>query len=77
MELLKRSDGGLFASRSLAGHLVRGIAGIALGAWAIRHQDDTVAAFAAAAGALLAFRGCPVCWTIGLVETVAQGWRRK
>lgn len=76
MDLFKRSEGGLFASRSLAGHLVRGGAGIALAVWSIRHQDDTVAAFAAAIAALLAFRGCPVCWTIGLVETVAQGWRR-
>jgi hypothetical protein len=25
--------------------------------------------------ALLAFRGCPICWAIGLVETASQRWR--
>jgi len=25
---------------------------------------------------LLAFRGCPICWTIGLFETARQQWRR-
>jgi hypothetical protein len=25
--------------------------------------------------ALLAFRGCPVCWTIGLFETGYRSWR--
>jgi hypothetical protein len=26
---------------------------------------------------LLAFRGCPICWTIGLFETARQQWRRR
>jgi hypothetical protein len=76
MNMFKRSATGLFASRSVAGHLLRGGAGILLMAWAIRHQDNMGAALVAALGALAAFRGCPVCWTIGLVETVAQRLRR-
>jgi hypothetical protein len=26
---------------------------------------------------LLAFRGCPICWTIGLFETARLQWRRR
>lgn len=60
----------MFASRSMAEHLVRGIAGVAaivlatrLGSWW---------ALPLVAFALWTFRGCPMCWTIGLFETLAQ-----
>lgn len=75
MTLFKRSATGLFASASLAGHLVRGGIAIGLLIWAFRHQDQTALSLAAAIGALIAFRGCPVCWTVGLVETVIQKFR--
>jgi hypothetical protein len=26
---------------------------------------------------LLAFRGCPICWTIGLLEIARRQWRRR
>jgi hypothetical protein len=26
---------------------------------------------------MLAFRGCPICWTVGLFETARQQWRRR
>jgi hypothetical protein len=26
---------------------------------------------------LVAFRGCPICWTIGLFETAGQRWRSR
>ena len=29
-----------------------------------------------AKAALVALRGCPVCWTVGLIETLAQ-WRKR
>jgi hypothetical protein len=63
-----------FASTSLPRHLIRGLIGF----------GSLIAAFAlipavGAAGllllpvALLAFRGCPTCWVIGLLETISRG----
>lgn len=72
MEFMKRSDRGLFASRSLAAHLLRGAIGIALLVWAVLHQSHVALSLAAGIGATFAFRGCPVCWTIGLIETAGQ-----
>jgi hypothetical protein len=56
---------------------VRGGAALALLYWAVRHQDShVVLSLLAGAGALVAFRGCPVCWTVGLVETIGQKLKR-
>jgi hypothetical protein len=72
MKLFARSASGLFASASLSGHLIRGLIAAALLGWALMHQDRIAWSLLAAAGALIAFRGCPICWSIGLVETIAQ-----
>lgn len=72
MNLFKRSASGFFASTSLLGHLIRGGVAIGLLAWAIQHPMHPALSVLAGIGALVAFRGCPVCWTIGLVETVLQ-----
>ncbi|HEY8102003.1 MAG TPA: hypothetical protein VIF82_14765 [Burkholderiaceae bacterium] len=76
MNLFKRSSIGFFASESLLGHLIRGGVAIGLLAWAIQHQTQTTLSILAGMGALIAFRGCPVCWTIGLIETVMQKAKR-
>ncbi|MCW7539392.1 hypothetical protein OOT46_16225 [Aquabacterium sp. A7-Y] len=73
MNFFKRSDSGLFASRSLFAHLSRGAVAIVLLAWAIDHQTShPLLSLSAGIAALVAFRGCPVCWTIGLAETWVQ-----
>ena len=77
MNLFKRSAIGLFASTSLLGHLVRGQIAALLLIWAIQHHARPALSLAAAAGAVIAFRGCPLCWTIGLVETFAQRLQRR
>jgi hypothetical protein len=62
----------MFASESVAEHLLRGAAGLsALAAALAVGPDHPVAALGAAAGGLLALRGCPMCWTLGLLETAA------
>lgn len=66
----------MFASKSVLEHLARGIVGfgalavaIVLGGassgWGTAAGSTALALFA-----LVALRGCPVCWTIGMVETV-------
>lgn len=76
MSFLGKSPTGLFASNTLAGHLVRGAIAFALLYIAIsqQHQHPWWALLAGALS-LVAMRGCPVCWTIGLVETASQRWQ--
>ena len=73
MKFLGKSKTGIFASQTLTGHLVRGALAITL-LYAAISQQHTHPVWAAAAGllALVAMRGCPVCWTVGLFETLAQ-----
>lgn len=68
----------MFGSRSVLAHLLRGaIAALLLwlglgGTW-----GQPALAVAGIAGAVVAMRGCPMCWTIGLIETIAASWRRR
>jgi hypothetical protein len=62
----------VFASKTITGHLVRGAVGIGTMACALSgaaaHPWLPLAALPIA---LIAFRGCPTCWTLGLVQTIA------
>ena len=62
----------LFASATLREHLIRGVIAFSALSWALLHQDRVLASLLAFAVALIAFRGCPMCWTIGLVETLVH-----
>ncbi len=78
MNFLGRSASGFFASETLIGHLLRGGVAVILFGWAIARQEvHPLEALAAGAGALVALRGCPVCWTIGLIETGCNAWRGR
>jgi len=60
-----------FTSRTLREHLIRGAFGIAALALAMYFLGShPVAAIVLGICALIAFRGCPVCWTIGLLDTI-------
>ncbi len=66
----------MFASKTVAAHLMRGGLAAALIAWALLHASADPG-FAAAAGvlAVVAMRGCPLCWALGLVETIGERMR--
>ena len=69
---------GMFGSAFLGAHLMRGAAAAALLAWAIVHQTaHPWLSLGAGVAALVALRGCPMCWTVGLVETLSQGRRNS
>uniref|UniRef100_A0AAU2JNU1 DUF2892 domain-containing protein n=1 Tax=Streptomyces sp. NBC_00049 TaxID=2903617 RepID=A0AAU2JNU1_9ACTN len=72
------TDGPDFASASLPRHLVRGALGFGalVGSVALLPAYGPVTLLLAPAG-LLALRGCPMCWTIGLVQTVTRGRLRR
>lgn len=60
----------MFASESLAEHLVRGLVGLgALAAVVALGSTHPWLSLLGLPVALLALRGCPLCWTVGLVQT--------
>ncbi|MGN9841600.1 hypothetical protein ACTMTI_26075 [Nonomuraea sp. H19] len=63
-----------FASSSLSRHLGRGVMGFGalIGSVALIPVVGPVSLLLAAV-ALFAFRGCPTCWAIGLVQTISRG----
>ena len=68
----------MFASRSIAVHLLRGAVGFgALAAAMLLAASHPVWSLAALPAAFVALRGCPTCWTVGLVQTIAARVRGK
>ena len=66
-----------FASRTVPEHLLRGIAAAALAVFAVWMLASPgllsgALALAAFVGAVFLLRGCPMCWLVGLAETVAR-----
>ncbi len=66
-----------FASTSVRVHLARGLVGAAALAIAIRFQPLVWPALLGMPVAIWMFRGCPVCWTTGLVQTLAARIRQR
>jgi hypothetical protein len=69
----------MFASGNLFEHLVRGLIGFGCVGLAIHVGLNPGLGFAVVslglgAAALVALRGCPICWTIGLVETARNAF---
>jgi len=63
----------MFASKTLIEHVLRGAVGIGALCCAVAIAEiHPWASLALAALVLVVFRGCPVCWTIGLFETARQ-----
>lgn len=61
----------LFASNSLTVHLLRGVLGGTTLFYALNiSSTHPVLAVFLGIATLIAFRGCPVCWTVGLIETI-------
>jgi hypothetical protein len=69
-----RADGPDFASSSLPRHLVRGLIGFGslTGSVALIPAVGPVSLLLLPVG-VLALRGCPMCWTIGLIQTISRG----
>ena len=66
----------MFGSASITAHLARGVIAAVLIAWAVLGQSSSPAfAVIAIVLAIFAMRGCPMCWLLGLVETVGNRMR--
>ncbi|MGW8768202.1 hypothetical protein ACWGN5_37645 [Streptomyces sp. NPDC055815] len=63
-----------FASKSVPRHLARGVIGFGLIIGSIAMVPVAgPATLLAAPLALIAFKGCPTCWMVGLVQTISRG----
>ena len=68
----------MFASNTLLEHGLRGLVGIGTLWYAVTiAATHPLGSLALGVLALLAFRGCPICRAIGLVETASQRWRGR
>ncbi|MFC8509863.1 hypothetical protein ACFU3J_20220 [Streptomyces sp. NPDC057411] len=67
-----------FASASLPRHLARGAIGFGLVIASVAAVPVVgPVSLLAAAPALIAFRGCPACWAVGLAQTISRGRLRR
>ncbi|MEI9429708.1 hypothetical protein [Mesorhizobium sp. Cs1299R1N3] len=67
----------VFGNRTLIVHLAKGIGGFGALAIALETMNSTLLPSAVLLPlSLYLLRGCPVCWTIGLFETVATAFYR-
>ncbi|CAB4712751.1 MAG: hypothetical protein F2667_08150 [Actinobacteria bacterium] len=63
----------LFASSSVTVHVVRGLIGLVLVVAAFALAAQTAWALLLAVPGVIAWRGCPTCWTLGLIATISRG----
>ncbi|MEU4598430.1 hypothetical protein [Nocardia sp. NPDC023988] len=72
------SDQPDFASASLPRHLTRGAVGFGalIGSIALLPIIGVISLLLLPVG-LIALRGCPMCWAIGLAQTVSRGRLRR
>lgn len=63
----------VFASRSVTEHVVRGVVGLVLVVAALAYAGSTPWALLLAVPGMVAWRGCPTCWALGLAATVSRG----
>lgn len=62
----------LFASRSVVVHLVRGVLGLLLVVAGLALTSASAWSLLLVPLGVVAWRGCPTCWTLGLVATIAR-----
>jgi hypothetical protein len=72
------AEHGEFASSSLPRHLARGAVGFGgIGGGLALLPVMGIAALVLVPVGLIALRGCPMCWTMGLVQTLSAGRVRR
>lgn len=62
-----------FASSSVAEHVLRGVVGLLLAVGAVLLAPAHPWALVGLIGTVVAWRGCPTCWTLGLMHTLSRG----
>lgn len=63
----------MFASGSVAEHVLRGVLGLVLVVTAFALAGSRPIALLLLVPAVVAWRGCPTCWLMGLGATLSRG----
>lgn len=63
----------MFASSSVAVHVVRGVLGLAVAIAAFVFAAEHPWALLGLILTAVAWRGCPTCWALGLAQTMSRG----
>jgi hypothetical protein len=67
-----------FASTSVPRHLIRGVVGFgSLVAAVVLAPATGLLSLLLLPVGVVALRGCPTCWVIGLIETISRGRLRR
>ncbi|GLZ81366.1 hypothetical protein Afil01_61730 [Actinorhabdospora filicis] len=63
-----------FSSKTLAGHILKGVLGFGslIGAFALMPFVGLWSLLLLPLG-VVALKGCPMCWTLGLIATISRG----
>lgn len=64
--------GDLFASGSVAEHVARGVVGLVLVVAGLALAGRSAWALLLVVPGVVAWRGCPTCWTLGLLATLGR-----
>jgi len=64
--------GELFASSSVAVHVARGVLGLLLVVAGLALTSWSAWSLLLVPLGVLAWRGCPTCWTLGLIATISR-----
>ena len=63
----------MFASSSVAVHVVRGVVGLVIAVAAFVLAPAHPWALLGLIATAVAWRGCPTCWALGLSQTISRG----
>jgi hypothetical protein len=68
----------VFASNTITEHVIRGVIGIAaFVGFSLLAPSHATLALPLIPVALIALRGCPMCWTMGLISTISAKLRGR
>ena len=68
----------IFGNRTIGLHLLRGVLGLAALYMSFStFRGSTWATLICLGAALFLLKGCPMCWTLGLIETIAMTIHRR
>ncbi len=68
----------VFGNRTIGLHLLRGILGVAALYAAFSTMNDTVwPSIILLPAAIFLLKGCPLCWTMGLIETIVMAVHKR
>jgi hypothetical protein len=68
----------VFGNRTIALHILRGVLGVAALYGSLSTMNHTIwPSIVLLPAALYLLKGCPMCWTMGLIETIVMAVHKR